>query len=421
MGWLFFDKILRMGVGVLVGVWVARHLGAEQFGLYSYAVAFVGLFGAIAGLGLQSIVIRDIIRDPTCRDETLGTAAVLQMVGGFLSYGCILGAIYWLRTDDTMAKLLVAILGSVVLLKASEVAAYWFESQVMSKYTVWVQNGIFLIFSSVKVALIFNQATVASFAWAAMAEALAAAIFMLVLLSFRGSKIRDLRASLARTKSLLSASWPLLLSGMTIMIYMKIDQIMLGQMLGDEAVGIFSAATRISEIWYFVPMAVVASVFPAILEAKKQSEELYYARLQRLYDLMVFLAVAVALPMTFLATPIVIMLFGEAYRAAGSVLAIHIWAAVFVFLGVASGQWLLAENRQSLSLQRSAIGMLINVSLNYVLIPNFGPMGAASATVFSQAVAAWLFDIANPATKKMFYMKLAAMNPLKLARKKNYD
>ena len=125
IGWLFFDKVLRMGVGLLVGVWLARYLGPQQFGLFSFATAFIGLFGAVAGLGLQSIVVRDIVRDPTCKEETLGTAAVLQLAGGILAYGLILSTIFLLRSDDALAKWLVAILGSIMLFKASEVAMYW--------------------------------------------------------------------------------------------------------------------------------------------------------------------------------------------------------------------------------------------------------------------------------------------------------
>ena len=408
-----------MGVGLLVGVWVARYLGPEQFGLFSFATAFIGLFGAVAGLGLQSIVVRDIVRDPTCKEETLGTSAVLQLGGGMFAYGLILGTIFWLRPEDALAKLLVAILGSMMLLKASEVAVYWFESQVLSKYTVWVQNGSFLVFAAVKVTFILANAPLLAFAWATVAEAALVALLLLVILGVHGPGLRKLKVSLARAKVLLADSWPLMLSGLAIALYMKIDQIMLGQILGDEAVGIYSAATRISEVWYFIPMMIVASVFPAILEAKKQSEALYYQRLQRLYDLMVWLSVVVALPMTFLAGPIVVLLFGSAYAEAGTVLAIHIWASVFVFLGVASSQWFIAENRQLLSFQRTLMGAVINVGLNFILIPHFGVAGAAYATVLAQASVGLLYDLLQKETRPMFFMKLKSFNPMQLKVYKN--
>lgn len=416
IGWLFIDKILRMGVGLIVGVWVARYLGPEQFGLLSFATAFVGLFGAIAGLGLQSIVVRDIVRDPIGKELTLGTAAVLQFFGGLLAYVILLASILWLRPEDALAKALVSILGTMMLFKVSEVALYWFESQVLSKYSVWVQNGAFLVFAAIKVVLIIEQAPLIAFAWATMAEALTVALLLLVTLGLHGPRLRHLRWTLVRAKDLLADSWPLLLSGMAIMIYMKIDQIMLGQMIGDDAVGIYSAAVRVSEVWYFIPMMITASVFPAILEAKKCSEVQYYQRLQYLYDLMVWLSLAVALPMTFMSTPIVTLLFGEAFATSGPVLAIHIWAAVFVFLGVASSQWFLAENRQVLSLQRTVFGAIVNIALNFLLIPEFGPIGAASATVLAQFSVGVIADALQVETHRMFWMKIRSLNPLEVLR-----
>lgn len=408
IGWLFFDKVLRMGVGLLVGVWVARYLGPEQFGLYSFATAFVGMFGAISGLGLQSIVVRDIVQHPEGKEETLGTAAALQAAGGLLAYALLIATIFWLRPDDALAQVLVAILGSMLLFKASEIAPNWFESQVQSKYTVWVQNGCFLVFAIVKVSLILSSSSLILFAWAAVAEALLVAALMLLTLGLNGPQLKQLRVAFARAKSLLKDSWPLLMSGIAIMIYMKIDQIMLGQMVGDEAVGIYSAAVRISEVWYFIPMMIVASTFPSILEAKKKNKQQYYQRLQQLYNLMVLISFGIALPMTFLSTLLITTLFGRNYEAAGPVLAIHIWASVFVFLGVASSKWFVAENRQILSFQRTALGAVVNVFLNILLIPEYGPIGAASATVIAYAVAAMFADLLQKETRQMFYMKTRA-------------
>lgn len=410
IGWLFFDKILRMGVGLFVGVWIARYLGPEQFGLLNFALAFTGLFGAIAALGLQGIVVRDIVRDPKSARLTLGTAALLQLIGGLLSFLLILGAISYLRPDDTLTRSIVAILGSMMLLKVSDIAVFWFESQVRSKYTVWVQNGVFLVFAAIKVLLILQEASLTAFVWTMLAEAAFVSLLLLIVLGLRGPALTSLRASASRAKSLLRDSWPLILSAIAITVYMKIDQIMLGQMIGDEAVGIYSAAVRISEVWYFIPIAIVASVFPAILEAKKHSEVQYYARLQKLYDLMVVISISVALPMTFLATPLVGLLFGEAYRGAGAVLAIHIWASALVFLGVASSQWFLVENRQFLSLQRTVLGAIANVGLNLWLIPHYGAIGAAIATVASYAVAAYFADLLQSETRKMFAMKSNSLN-----------
>lgn len=410
-GWLFGDQILRMAVGLIVGVWIARYLGPEQFGLLNYAMAFVALFGAIASLGLSGIVVRDLVKDPACANTTLGTAFVLQLIGGFLAFGLAIAAIGFARPDDGLVKLMVAVLGFVMVFKSTEVVKYWFESQVQSKYTVWVENGAFMVFAAVKVGLILTNASLMSFVWAVFAEGLLVAAGLLGVYALRGGRLLAWRGHYQHAKTLFKDSWPLILSGLAIMVYMRIDQIMLGQMLGDEAVGIYSAAVRISEVWYFVPMAIVASVFPSIIEAKKLSESLYYARLQKLYDLMTLLALGVALSMTFMSDWLIVLFYGNDYFEAGTVLALHVWTGLFVFMGVASGRWYLSENLQKFAFTRTLSGAFINILANFLLIPEYGVQGAALGTLLSQMAAAYLFDFLHPKTRAVFWLKSKSFVP----------
>lgn len=388
ISWLFFDKILRMGVGLVVGVWIARYLGPEQFGLMSYVLAFVALFTAVATLGLGGIVVRDLVQDPPAADTTIGTAFTLQTMGGLCAFGIALLAISYVRPSDELAKLAVAVLAMLMVLKATEVVKYWFEAQVQSKYVVLTENGVFLIFAAVKIGLILANAPLMAFIWALFAEGLLVAVGLLCVYALRGGKINAWRARLYRAKTLLHDSWPLILAGAVIAVYMKIDQIMLGNMIGDRAVGLYSAAVRISEIWYFIPIAIVSSVFPTIIRAKQQSAELYYNRLQHLYTILVGLSLGLALPMTFLSTFIVNQLFGSAYIAAGTVLSIHIWTAVFVFYGVGKGIFIQCENMQLFSFVCTAFGAVLNILLNIYMIPKYGIIGAAVATLCAQIMSA---------------------------------
>ncbi len=409
IGWLFFDKILRMGVGLLVGVWIARYLGPEEFGLLNYALAFTGLFGAIATLGLQSIVVRDIVRDPDCAKLTLGTAALLQFIGGLIAFLLLLIAIAYLRPNDPLARGIVGILGAIQLFKASDIAVYWFESQVHSKYVVWVQNSVFLIFATCKVILILDNAALNTFVWLMLAEAILVALILIIVFGKFGHPLATLKANSKRAKMLLKDSWPLLLSGMAVVIYMKIDQIMLGEMKGDGAVGIFSAAARISEVWYFIPMAIVASVSPAIIAAKQDCEMKYLQRTQQLFDFLVLLSLLMAIPISIGSNFIIEILYGKLYADAATVLSIHAWTSVFVCLGVASSQNLLAENRQTIAMQRTFAGLIVNVLLNLFLIPSYGAIGAAISTIASQAMAAFVFDSLQKETRMLFKMKLRSL------------
>lgn len=412
-GWLFGDQALRMAVGLLVGVWIARYLGPEQFGLLNYATAFVALFGAVASLGLNGIVVRDLVSRPEDADTTLGTAFLLQLAGGFAAFCLALFAIGFARPGDTLSKLVVAILGFAMVFKSTEVVKYWFESRIQAKYSVWTENAAYLLFAGVKVALILGEAPLMAFVWAILAEAALAAAGLLAIYRWRGGQLKKWRPHYVRAKALLKDSWPLILSGLAVMVYMRIDQIMLGQMLGDEAVGVYSAAVRVSEIWYFIPMAIAASVFPSIVEAKKQSESLYRQRLQRLYDLMALLAAGVALPMTLLADWLMALLYGERFSGAGAVLALHIWTGLFVFIGVASSRWYLVENLQKLAFTRTLTGALMNILANFLLIPKYGVQGAAIGTLLSQAAAAYFFDLLHPKTRPVFWMKSKSFMPFR--------
>lgn len=405
-----------MGVGLLVGVWVARYLGPEQFGLFSFASAFVGMFGAVAGLGLQSIVVRDVVRDPSCKEETLGTAAVLQLLGGSLAYGLVLGCIFWLRPDDTLAKFLVAILGSIMLFRFSDVALYWFESQVLSKYIVWVQNSCFLISAVIKVGLILSHAPLLAFAWATAAEALFVAVLIILMLGLRGPQLQQLRFSLLRAKTLLADSWPLLLSGLAIAFYMKIDQIMLGQMLGDGAVGVYSAAVRVSEVWYFIPSILTASVLPTIVRLRKANNIIYIEQLQNISTFLVWLAILLAICMTFVSDKVIFILFGSAYIESSSILMIHIWTSIFVFMGIGAGIFFTVNNFGKKFFHRTVLGGMINIILNYLFIPVYGPSGAAIATLISQLIVNYLYDFFDRSTRILFVIKTKAIFPIYLIK-----
>ncbi len=416
IGWLSFDKILRMGVGLLVGVWIARYLGPEQFGLLNYAIAFTGLFGAFATMGLQGIVVRDIVRDPDGASLTLATAALMQFIGGLIAFVLVLLAIAYVRPDDPLARSIVAVLGAMLLFKASDTAVYWFESQVQSKYVVLVQNSVFLVFAVGKVALILNTASLTAFVWLMLAEAILAALIMIIVFRRFGKPLTTLKANTRRAKMLLKDSWPLLLSSMAIVIYMKIDQVMLGEMVGEESVGIFSAAARLSEAWYFVPMMIVTSVFPTIIANKQTNEELYIGRVQRLYNLLAVISVMVGLVFSLISSWLITTLYGPNYAEAAAVLSIQIWAGIFVSMGIARGKWLLAEDLQHIGYWYIALAMVINIVGNYFLIPLYEELGAAIATVTSQATAAIIAPALFKETRVSSIMLLKSLNPVEWVR-----
>ena len=400
--WLFGEKILRMIVGLFVGIWVARYLGPEQFGLFSYAQSFVGLFTAIATLGLDGIVVRELVKDGSRRDELIGTAFWLKLFGAFVVLLILAIAINF-TSNDTYTNTLVFIIASATIFQSFNVVDMYFQSKVMSRYVVYANIISLTISSIIKVILILNEVPLIAFAWVILFDSFVLGCgFIYFFLINSTFKIQYLKFSKITAVDLVKDSWPLILSGIVISIYMKIDQVMIKEMLDSEAVGQYAAAVRLSETWYFIPMVIASSLFPAIINAKKVSEELYYARLQKLYDLMVWMAIAIAIPMTFMSDWIVGLLYGEQYNQAGNVLMIHIWAGIFVFLGVASGKWFISENLQIFSIINTSIGAIVNIGLNNILIQKIGIEGAALSTLISYASAAYLSLLLHKKTRKNF-------------------
>jgi len=409
IGWLFADRVLRMGVGLIVTAWVARYLGPQQFGLFNYAGAFVSLFGVLATLGLDQIVVRDMVRDPSCKDETLGTAFVLKLSGGILTILVTTGTIFLLRPDDQLTHWLVGITAAGTIFDAFNTIDFWFQLQVKSKYTVIAKNTAFILITCLRIALLQMQAPLIAFAWALLAENALGAVGLAIAYKVKGQRLLAWRASLLRAKTLLKESWPLLLSGLAIMVYLRIDQIMLGQLADDKAVGIYSAATKISELWYYIPIAIVTSVTPSIVEAKKVGETLYYNKLQKLFNIMAVLAYMIALPMTFLSKYIVVIIFGQNYVAAGGVLSIHIWAALFVFFGWSKGIWIVAEGLTMFSLVATVSGAVMNILLNFWLLPIYRETGAAIATVISYAFVDYFMCMIYPPAQKIGWVMTKAL------------
>jgi len=404
-------RVLSMVVALFVGVYVARYLGPDRFGLLSYAMSFVGLFMALSTLGLDGIMVRELVKTPERRDELLGTAFGIKAGGAILMWIGIAGAIPFTH-NDTQTNILIIIIAFAVIFQAFNVIDFNYQAEVKSKYVVYIQVVQLVVSSITKLIFIWISAPLVWFAWVFLLDAVVLAVGLTAMYQNTG-KIWSWKWKWQTARVLLKDSWPLILSGMLISIYMKIDQVMIKEMLGAEEVGLYAAAVQLSEAWYFIPVTITSSVFPAIINAKKQSEELYYQRLQKLYDLMVWLAVGIALPTTFLAPWVIKILYGDAFSPAAGVLSIHIWAGVFVFLGVASGKWLLTENLQKEAFCRSFLGAICNVVLNIIMIPKYGISGAALSTLISQSVAAYFYDMLSHKTRGVFWMKTRSFNVFK--------
>jgi PST family polysaccharide transporter len=414
--WLAGDRIIRLGVGLFVSSWVARYLGPERFGALNYAIAFVYLFSILGCLGMDSIVVRGFIQEPEKKDTYLCTAFMVKLTGATLSFILSLATLYWMKSDRATI-LLIAVIGLGSIVQATDAIDFWFQSQVKSKWTVLSKNTAFFIVTLFKVALLVRHAGLIWFGVSALLEIVIGAVGMVFYLYRLGDGPRSFTPDFRLAVRILSQCWPLFLSGVSVMVYMRIDQIMLEQMAGQSAVGLYSAAVRVSEMFYFVPMVVGSSVFPAIVASRDLGQAIYLGRIQKYFNLSALLALSIALPMSFASGLITHILYGSQYAGVATILTAHIWASMFVFMGVARGQYLLSEGLFKFTMVATASGAICNIILNLVWIPPYAAFGSALATVVSYGVSDLLSSFCYRRTWKIGLMQLKALCfPLTIAR-----
>jgi PST family polysaccharide transporter len=399
-GWLFVDNVVSIIAGFLVGTWVARYLEPARYGTLNYALAFTALFAPLVALGLKDIVVRDIIRTPEDKGEILGTTFGLQLIGGLLALVLAISIALIVKPGDLLALWIIVILASQFIFQAFSITlVYWFNSQVQARYIVWANNIAYILYTLVRIGLILSKAPLISFAWASLGQVFIYAVAVAAFYRISGQTFFAWQISFSRARRLIGNSWPLLVSSLAIMVYTKIGQVMLGNMVDAKELGIYSAAIRLSELWYFIPMAISSSVFPALVRSRdNDGDEVFF-------DVMAGSAYLIVIPLVLLATFLVKFLFGPDYIGADSMLRIHAWAILIGSLGVTRSRWLVAEDMIPFYMLTTVLGALTNVAMNFFLIPEYGGLGAAWAVVISQAVSTYLSSVLSKKLWPVFYQQ----------------
>jgi len=418
MSWLFSERIFRMGTGFLMLAWTARYLGVDQFGTLNFALAFVALFSPIAQLASDQIIFRDLVQNPDLRNTILGTSFLIKSIAGVAIFILATLTILLIQNDNPIVLKLVVIVGTSSFLFGFNTIERWFQSQVDSKYTILARNSSFIVSTILRLILFRVQAPIEYFAWLVVIEVLLSSIGFIAVFKLSGNDILKWKYDGKYSQDLMRISFPLIFSTLAIVIYMRIDQVMLGQLASDQSVGIYSAAVKLSEIWPFASTVIVQSLAPSIIAEKESNEQNYYRKLQDLCDFQARLVYIIAIPMIFLSKPFVILVFGSEYSAAGVILSIHIWSSMFLFLGYVKEIWITTEGITWFAFAFTVSGAVMNVTLNYLLIPIYQEVGAAIATVISYAFADYVMCFIYPQTRRFGWMMTQAMS-LGLIKAKN--
>lgn len=400
--WLFLDKIIRLGFGLIVGVLVARYLQPELFGKWNYVIAFVSLVSALATLGLDQIVVKHLLKKDQEESVLLGTAFYLRLIGSFFSTLIIIVYFFFFKKDDVL--LLVAILTAINLwFQAFDVIDLKNQSVLQSRKTVIVKNTAFIIISISRLIFVYLKFSLLSFVILGVSEFILGAIGLIAYYGF--GNLQKWKFNFEYSRILLNEAWPLILSGIIIMLYMRLDQIMIGEMLGNKGVGLYSVSTRFTELWYFIPSIFATSFFPKLVEKFNTDIKIYNELCLKLLKLLFVISLSISIFFAFSSEIIINFLYGSEYKLSVFALQISIWTGVFVFWGVAAGNMLVIENLNKHNLIKSIQGLFLNVILNLVLIPKYGINGAAIATLISQFYASYFYYLFFKKTRHIFVLQ----------------
>jgi PST family polysaccharide transporter len=400
--WLFFDKFLRLGVGLLVGVLVARYLGVDFFGKWNYVIALVSMLSALSTLGLDQVIVKHLLEENEKEYIVLGSAFYLRIVGSFLCTTIVCGFLYFFKSDPQL--LYLGLLTSAGLwFQSFDVIDLKYQSLLLSKKTVIVKNISFLAIAAFKIFIIHNQYSYMLIVLATLLEFILVATGLAF--SFGISKVIKWKLSIDYTKVLFKQCWPLIFSGVIIMLYMRLDQVMIGEMLGDKFVGYYSISTRFTELWYFIPSIFVSSVYPSLINKYIDKGFAYSIACLKLLKTLFLLSFALAIFFTFFSDIIILTLYGAEYSPAAFTLKLSIWGGIFVFWGMAAGNFLVIENLSKHNFSKSLQGLILNIVLNLILIPKYGINGAALATLISQSYASFFYYVIHKETRHIFKLQ----------------
>ena len=390
-GWIMAGRILHMVISFFIGMITARYLGPDHYGVINYAGAYTTFFMAFCTLGIDSVIIKDFVDHPEEQGTAIGTTLALRLISSFLSICVIVMISMFLDRGEPIVIAAVALYSMSLLFKTFDTLHQWFQSKLLSKYYTIATLIAYFLSSAYKVYLFISQKSVLWFAVSNSIDYLFTAL--IVFWFYRKNKGPSLSVSVKKAKQLLSVSKSYILSGMMVAVYAATDKLMLKQMLSERIVGYYSLAVSVSTIWAFVLASVIDSMKPPIMELHRSNPAKYLRMNKLLYALVFYISTAMSLIICLVAPILIRVLYGEAYVAASGPLRIIVWYVAFSYLGVARDIWIVCEKKQKYLKYLYFLSALLNVALNYLLIPVLSAEGAAIASLLTQMSTIILFPL----------------------------
>ena len=380
--WAVFGKVVNIVSGLLIGVMVARYLGPDKFGLMNYVLSYVMLFSVLAAFGLDNIEIRELSKKNAIKETILGTAFTIRLIFAVVTILLILVTLI-LFESDAFTFSMIMIYSLSMIFGALNVIRNYFTSIVLNEYVVKTEISRTIIGSGIKVFLLLNHCSLAWFIVASTFDAVLIGGGYIYSYRRKGGALRVWKVDRSVARMLIREAFPLLLSGTAVIIYQKIDAVMIRNMMDNASVGQFSVASKITELAIFIPMVIAQTVTPLLVKAHQEDPVSYHVKRQQFMDIMVWSSICMAAVMSLAASPAIRFLYGSNYLSAIPVLQVVAWKAVFMALFGGSGQLIVIEGLQKYAAVRNVVGCVVSVLLNFMLIPVWGIVGSAVAAVLT--------------------------------------
>lgn len=397
ISWLISGSIAKLIISLFVSILTARYLGPTNYGTLNYVTSFTSFFTSLCTLGINSIIVKELVDHKEEQGLVLGSTLVMRMLSTILSMitNCLL--ITALNPDNKLMTVLAFIQSFYLFFSVFDSLNYWFQAQLQSKTTAIIST---LGYGAMAVYRICLLITGKSIIWFAAATSLDTAVIAVLLLicyfRYGGQKFS---CSIRMCKNIISKSCHYILAGLMVSLYAQMDKVMINEMIDSTSVGYYTTASSINGMWTFVVAAIIDSATPLIYETYNRDKIKFNMQLKYLYAAIIWLCIFAALGITILAKPIVLILYGGAYEASIDILCILVWSTMFSYLGVAKNIWIVCENKNGYLIIFTTMGVAGNILLNFLLIPEFGAIGAAIATVVTQVITSIIGQYIVPATR----------------------
>lgn len=408
-GWIIGCKIVQSLINLVIGLITARYLGPSNYGVISYAASVVAFALPIMQLGLKQTLVKELIRSPEEEGKILGTALVINIISSFV---CVIGSISFVAIANAGEKetILVCALYSISLVfQATEMTQYWFQAKLLSKYPSIATLCAYIVVALYKVYLLITGKSVVWFAISNVLDYFLISIILMIIYKKIGKQRLSLNWRIGR--EMLSRSKYYIIPSLMVIIFQHTDRIMIKLMIGETETGFYSAAITCIGITAFVFSAVIDSARPIILEEKDKNSASYEKRVIQLYSIVTWMSLAQCIGMTVLAKPIVFVLYGAEYAKTASILAVAVWYSTFGHYGSVRNIWILAEGKQKHLLSINVTGALANVLLNLCLIPLWGAIGAAVASLVTQFFTNVIIGFVFKPIRRNNYLMMKSLNP----------